>query len=547
LKSPIGGFTGSAVSTATWASIVQTAIEAKKQTRLSATFLNALKPRLKTAFGGIVYAGTGAPQSDPLADKKGKGNDNAVLNEERQILEEAGVTVPAGKTVDETYQQNYKTQFALAIEVYDAMRNFLVDNVLLDTAAHWDKKKHGWDGEDSPIPEGKYFFINANGTRMRTNDWFKYQDYWATSDERARNKDRSPYDSLSSQALNEIAQFLLEQMANGEPYQIACGANRPAKPQQYWKAFGNQSSSFVNQVHASGARDDLVLSDYALNDGFVSDPTLAAQPQSGTDAGGKKKSSLNYTVIGTLGYTFASKQCDLSGATCENPESFTVFADSYYGEDKYAPKTPTGKTGVIDRAGMGLDYAIRADWSPYNTSVSALFQLIPEFVSDTRFESKTFYAEARADLIDAPYLPCMGAGTIPIFDAIDLGCGFAGIVDYAHNFREGRQTVLHETFLRAGGEVGVTLVPDKNLCNAGFVCDYLINRLSTSAWYKVVEDTSQYHASLHNVNFKISLDIGGDDSKEKGLSITAKYTGGREDLTLYKLPKWNVGFSMSSF
>jgi hypothetical protein len=427
----------------------------------------------------------------------------------------------------------------LAAKVYGLTRRYLADVV--------------FDKNNAEI-----FAIDPNGAPLGTADW----EHIGTGDPAAKPMTR--------------ADWLLWQLAAGETYQIGCanviakktgGGLLPAAaspPVKDVPATDYHLNSLfkTSSYHVSGERDDLALSSFALSDPLGSSPSFTVQPGS-SHSGKGSGNTYNFTAQGAAGYTVWEANCNygkMPTPTCTTPQSLTLFADAFYGQDKNAPKSPGSTSQIVDRVGSGLDYALR--WDPgfgYDTDTiwsktaaaqhrwAALVQFIPEFVTDTHFEAKTFYGEARLDLIDAPGLLCTGNSTfaMPLI-GVQVNCGLAAIADYADNFKAERAMSLHNDFQRLGGEIGLGFAPDPGMCDST-ACELITDKLSASVWYKLLADTSSNHASVHNFTAQMSYNISGgsNSSGGKGLALTLQYTDGREDITLFKLPTWSVGFKGS--
>jgi hypothetical protein len=311
----------------------------------------------------------------------------------------------------------------------------------------------------------------------------------------------------------------------------------------------------ISALHFTGARDDMLFSTYGLSDALASSPSITVQPTTTTT--NPPKNTFNTTAIGDVGYSFYQRTCEFD-ASCA-PQSLTVLVDGYYGQDKNAPKSTSGSSaGTINRIGAGFDYAVRFNTGETLTNLlfnnqpgvapdnGALLQLIPEFVTDTRFESKTFYGEGRVDVTGLVGIPCFGGNTVK-FGVFKINCGLAVISDGAHSFKVGQQVSLYDNFARLGGQTGLVLTVDPAGCNAS-ICKFLLDRASVNVWYKDLADVSDFHATLHNftAKFSFSLSQTSDDSSSgagSGLQFTVQYTDGLEDITLYKLPTWSVGLS----
>ncbi len=494
---------------------------------------------------------------DALGEDSGKGQSQnastitklmeAFYNIHSDIPRNANGTVPAeplkatglggtdedGKILlpDEAMQK----QNRLAANVYNSVLHYL-DNPILNT-------------ENTNL-----FVIDPNGAAMGTADW----KIAIQADPPFKRYDR--------------ANWLLWQLAAGENYQIGCIVDAS---KQGAGASGEQADTGREQhvnppykassYHVGGERDDLALSSFGLSDPLATSPTFSVQPGS-AHGGHGSGNSYNFTAQGAVGYTVLESDCTYEKfpvQDCRSPWTLTLFADAFYGQDKNAPKSMGSSGPVIDRVGTGVDFAIRLDplFEPRKDAGSdvdglsgagqhrlgLLVQVIPELVTDTHFEAKTFYGELRADVVDVPYLPCTGSSTVPFPGAgFQFKCGVAAIADYANNYKVGDQKSLYDNFLRAGGEIGVGVAPDPGFCDST-LCNLLMDKLSASAWYKVLADTSQNHASVHNFTAQLAYDISGntDSSGGKGLALTVQYTDGREDITLFKLPTWSVGFKGS--
>jgi len=454
----------------------------------------------------------------------------------------------------------------LAADIYGELRNYLIFDVF--NGSHM------------------RFAVDPNGSVMTAKDWDEvvWHDYPESGTPKA----------------NDRADWLLWHLANGENYQIGCRnardeekfrANLPPPPKDDPLAGMQELALYpvkdatpsdaapddrrvsVNgrppkdneNVYtnwpwskgawsASGERDDLALSAFGLADPLVTSPSFSVQP--GTSTVGKSTvNTYAFTAQGTLGYTLLQRDCTYNSYPfeyCTTPYQLNLFGDVFYGQDKNAPKVPGASAPVINRFGLGGNFAARVDPSfgdkgdtldPDQVShrLAILVQAIPEFVTDSQFESKTFYFEVRGDLLGMPVISCFGNSNVPFPQlGFKFHCGFAAITDYAHNFKTGEQPSLYNNFFRVGGEVGGAIAADAGFCENAF-CDMVTSRLSLSAWYKLLADTSASHASVHNFTAQLSYNVIGDADSGKGVALTAKYTDGVEDITLYKLPTWSIG------
>lgn len=303
--------------------------------------------------------------------------------------------------------------------------------------------------------------------------------------------------------------------------------------------------------HVSGERDDLALAAFGLADPLVTSPSFSVDP-----AGKSSKpdaNSYNFVTQAAIGYTLLQRDCEYNAypfTKCTTPYQLNLFGDAFYGSDKNAPKITGVDSPTIDRFGMGLNFAVRLDpdfGDDYERPTTVthrwaiLLQAIPEFVTDSHFEAKTAYFELRADLLGMPKVTCLGNGNAPYsMYGFKFHCGFAVIGDYAHNYRAGNQVSLYNNFFRMGGEVGAAITADPGFCDDGF-CTLVTNRLGLNVWYKELADVSGNHATVHNFTAQLSYSILGNADSGKGVALTAKYTDGLEDITLYKLPTWSIG------